>query len=54
MFWGLELLPWHGHMFHIQLEAGRGISVETCGLDDVFHLDHLGPGPYIQFIIIYI
>ena len=31
----------------------RGISAETCGLDDVFPSDDLGSGPYTRFIIIY-
>ena len=31
--------------------AGRGISAETCGLDDVFPPDDLSSGPYTQSII---
>ena len=34
----------------IPLATGRWISVETCGLDDVFP-DDLGSGPYTPFII---
>ena len=33
------------------LEADRGISAETCGLDDVFSADNLCSEPYAQFII---
>ena len=33
------------------LEAGRRISFETCGLDDVFPPDDLGSGLYTPFII---
>ena len=32
---GISLLPWH---WHILSQAGRGISTETCGLNDVFVL----------------
>ena len=35
----------------IPLKAGRGISAETCGLDDVFPPDDLGSGPCTPFII---
>ena len=35
----------------IPVAAGRGISAETWGLDDVFHPDDFGSGPYIPFII---
>ena len=51
---GVSLLPWLWHMLSIPLEAGWGISAETCGLDekrDVFPPDDLGSGPYTQFII---
>ena len=34
-----------------QLKAGRGISTETCGLEDVFPPDDLGSGPCAKFII---
>ena len=30
---------------------GRGISAETCGVDDVFTSDDLGSGPCTPFII---
>ena len=33
------------------LEAGRGISAETRGLNDVFPPNNLYSGPYKQFII---
>ena len=32
-------------------KTGRGISAETCGLDDVFLPDDLGSGPCTPFII---
>ena len=32
----------------IPFDAVRGISAETCGLDDVFPPDDLGSGPYTQ------
>ena len=35
----------------ISLKAGRGISVKTCGLDDVFLPDDLGYGPCTPFFI---
>ena len=35
----------------IPLDAGQGISTETCGLDDVFPPDDLGSGPNTPFII---
>ena len=35
-------------------KPGRGISVETCGLDDVFRPDDLDPGRYTPFIIMHI
>ena len=35
----------------IPLEAGRGMSAETCGLDDVSLPDGLGSGPFTPFII---
>ena len=49
--WEFWLLPWHRHILSIPLEAGRGISAETCGMDDVFPPDDLGSGPYTPFII---
>ena len=36
------------------IEAGRGISAKTCGLDDVFPPDDIGSSLYTQFIIIYL
>ena len=38
-------------LLSIPLKAGRGISAETCGLDDVFPPDDLGSGPHTPFII---
>ena len=38
------------HPLH-PLKAGRGISAEPCGLDDVFPPDELGSGPCTPFII---
>ena len=42
----------HGrwHILSIPLKAGRGISAETCGLDDVLPPDDLGSGPCTPFI----
>ena len=51
---GVYLLPWCWHILSIPLEAGRGISAETCRLDDVFAPDDLGSGLYTQFIMTYI
>ena len=34
-----------------RIKASRGISAETCGLDDIFPLDDLGSGPCTPFII---
>ena len=33
---GVLLLPWRWHILSIPSKTGRGISAETCGLDDVF------------------
>ena len=41
------------HILH-PLEACRGISAKTFGLDDVFPPDDLGSGPYSQLRITYI
>ena len=49
---GVQLLLWPWYTLSIPLEAGRGISAETCGLDDVFSPDDRGSGLHIQFIII--
>ena len=48
--WELWLLSWRWHILSISLKAGRGISAETCGLDDVFPPDDLGYGPCTPFI----
>ena len=42
------LLPQHWHILSIPLEAGRGMSAETCGLDDLFPSDDIGSNPYTQ------
>ena len=39
------------YILFVPLKAGRGISAETCGLDDVFPPDDLGSGPCTPFII---
>ena len=49
--WEFWLLPWRWHIPSIPLKAGRGISAETCGLDEVFPPDDLGSGPCTPFII---
>ena len=51
---GVSILPWRWHILSIPLEAGRGISAEICGLDEVFPIDDIGSGPYTQFIILVI
>ena len=33
---GVWLLPWRWHILSILFITGRGISAETCGLDDMF------------------
>ena len=50
--WEFWLHPWRWHNLSIPLKAGRGISVETCGMDDVFPPDDLGSGPCTPFIIL--
>ena len=55
MFFGLEqedgsfITPMGLALPLLPLEAGRGISAETCGLEDVFLPDDLGSGPYIMY-----
>ena len=49
--WELSFSSWRWHILSIPLEAGQGISAETCVLDDVFPPDDLGSGPYIPFTI---
>ena len=39
------LLPWPWHILCIPLETIRGISAETCRLNDVFPPADLGSGP---------
>ena len=41
----------HGAGTSFPLKSGRGISDETCGLDDVFPPYDLSSGPYTPFII---
>ena len=43
--WEFWLLPWPWHILSIPLKAGRGMSANTCWLDDVFPPDDLGSGP---------
>ena len=38
-----DWLCWH--ILSIPLKAGRGISIEACGLGDVFPPDGIGSGP---------
>ena len=45
------ITSWRWHILSIPLKAGRGISAETCGLDDVFPPDDLGSGPCTPFIV---
>ena len=47
------LITTHAHPLH-PIKAGREISTEIRGLDDVFALDDLGTGLYTQFIVTYI
>ena len=49
--WEFWLLPWRWHILSSPLKAGRGISAETCGLDDVFPSDDLGSGQCTPFIM---
>ena len=42
---GVWSLPWRWHILSIPLTTGRGTSVETCGLDDVFPPDDFGSRP---------
>ena len=53
---GVWSLPWRWHILSIPLTTGRGISAETCGLDDVFPPDDLGSRPkaLCKYICIYI
>ena len=44
-------LPWRLRILPIQLEAGRGISVRTCGLDDVFPPNDFGHGLETNLIL---
>ena len=51
MVFGLEQEDGSFDYSHGPLKAGRGISAETCGLDDMFPPDDLGSGPCTPFII---
>ena len=42
---GINYSHWADTFLTILLEAGRGISAKTHGLDDVFPPDDLGSGP---------
>ena len=46
-------LPWRWHILSILLTVGRGISAETCGLDDVFLPDNLCSRPFIHLHSLY-
>ena len=49
-FW---FLPWLWRIISIPLEAGRGISAETCGLNDVFPPDDLWSRPHLPIYYIH-
>ena len=49
----MSLLPWRWHIVSILLNAGRGLSAETCGLDDVFPPEDLGSCPEPLYMCIY-
>ena len=48
---GVLITPWSWDILSIPLKASRGISTETCGLDDVFRSDDLGSCPCTPFVI---
>ena len=48
--WEFWLHPWRCHILSIP-KTGRGISVETCELDNLFPTDDLGTGPCTPSII---
>ena len=51
---GVYLLPWRWHILSIPLlKAGRGISAETCGTDDVFPPDDLCSSPGTSWMHLY-
>ena len=52
---GVWSFPWRWHIRSILSMTGRGISAETCGLDDVFPPDDLcsRPGTLSHYIFIY-
>ena len=52
---GVWSFPWRWHIRSILSMTGRGISAETCGLDDVFPPDDLcsRPGAQSHYIFIY-
>ena len=51
---GVWSLPWRWHILSILLAAGRVISAETWGLDDVFPLDDLCSRPETLVLIYFI
>ena len=51
---GVWLPPWRWHIISILLIAGRGKSVDTCGLDDVFSPDDLCSQKTKNSVLIYI
>ena len=52
---GVWSFPWRWHIRSILSMTGRGISAETCGLDDVFPPDDLcsRPGALSHYVFIY-
>ena len=42
---GVILLTWRRHILSIILNAGREISAETHGLNDMFPTGDIGSGP---------
>ena len=48
---GVLITPWRWDIPSIPLIASRGISAETCGLDDVFRSDDRGSCLCTPFII---
>ena len=43
---GVQLLPRRWRIIPIPSEAGRGLSAEICGMDEVCPPDDLGSDPY--------
>ena len=51
---GVYSLPWHWHIISVLLEAGRGISAESCILDNVLPPDDFSSGSETQCMFEYI